>query len=250
MASTFSFNKAYELPKLRKILKTSLDNPDSEANHFWDAKFYPFDHNREAPPVFALNNKRNIMVCRISPQEDNDIEVIRVFAIKGEDHFSEHYCSCTWAFIDPSEPLILGAGEAGVVRVYDVVHGTLKTSLLGHGQGIINDLATHPKYPWIVASASQDTSIRIWDLRRWNNKQESPCIAICGHGNGHRETLLSVSWHDSGRYIISGAHDHRICVWTMPDLSLESRFWEEISPSQRKRSSDEVKVIHYPHFVT
>lgn len=82
MATSSSFNKAFELPKLRKILKTSLDNPDSEANHFWDAKFYPFDLNREAPPVFALNNKKNIVVCRISPQEDNDIEVIRVFAIK------------------------------------------------------------------------------------------------------------------------------------------------------------------------
>ena len=246
MAGPSSSIKAFELPKLKKILKTSLENPDSEGNNFWDAKFYPFDHNPEAPPVFALSNTKNLLVCRISAPQDNDIEILRVFAID----FRDEYCACTWAFIDPNEPLLLGAGESGIVRVFDVVNGGLKTSLVGHGQGVINDLATHPKYPWIVASASQDTSVRIWDLRRYKTKYESPCVVICGHGNGHREMLLSVSWHDNGRYIVTGGVDHRICVWTLPDLSPESTFWEEISPSQRLRHSDEVRIIYYPHFVT
>ena len=239
-------NKAFELLKLKKILKTSLENPDSEGNNFWDAKFYPFDHSPEAPPIFALSNTKNLLVCRISSAQDNDIEILRVFAID----FRDEYCACTWAFINADEPLLLGAGESGILRVFDVANGELKTSLVGHGQGVINDLATHPKYPWIVASASQDTSVRIWDLRRYKNKYESPCVVICGHGNGHREMLLSVSWHDNGRYIVTGGVDHRICVWTLPDLSPESTFWKEISPSQRQRHSDEVRIIYYPHFVT
>ena len=245
-----SSTKAFELPKIRKIFKTGLDNPDSEGNHFWDAKFYPFDHNHEAPPIFAISNAKNILVCRVSSDQDNDIEVLRVFTVSGDEQFRDDYCSCTWAFIKPDEPLLLGAGESGLIRVFDVVNGGLKLSLLGHGQGVINDLATHPKYPWIVASASQDTSVRIWDLRRWSDKYESPCVILCGHGNGHWETLLSVSWHDNGRYLVTGAHDHRVCIWTIPDLSPESSFWEEISPSQRKRSSDEVRIIYYPHFIT
>jgi polycomb protein EED len=49
---------------------------------------------------------------------------------------------------------------------------------------------------------------------------------------------------------MTGGHDHRICVWTLPDLANESSFWQDIAPENRKRSSHEVKVIHFPHFIT
>ena len=250
MAVDTSSTKAFELPKLKKILKTDLENPDSEANQFWDAKFYPFDNRPEAPAIFAILNNNNILVCRVSATPNTEIEMLKVLSVNEGDQFRSKFCAGTWAFVTPDRPLLLGAGDAGVIRVFDVVSGELKTSLLGHGVGVINDLATHPKYPWIVASASHDTSVRIWDLRRLDNKYESPCVVICGHGSGHRESVLTVSWHGCGRYIATGAHDHRVCVWTLPDLSPESSFWEEISASQRKRSSDEVRIIYYPHFIT
>ena len=199
-----------------------------------------------------------MLVCRIAQGQDGtEVEIIRQFEVKGptkdandDGEPPDQYCSCAWAFISQDEPLLLGAGDAGYIRVFDVVKGDLKTTLVGHGQGVINDLATHPKFPWIIASASHDQSIRIWDLRRWDSKNDSPTIIICGAGNGHRESVLSVAWHESGRYLISGAFDNRICVWTIPDLSPESPFWEEISPAQAKRRSDQVRVIHYPHFMT
>ena len=248
------FDEAFRYPKIRKVIKTDLDNPDHEHNVFWNAKFYPYDTEHGADPIFALANRSSVLICRISGSEDKDkdheVNVLRSLSVASGETFTDDYISISWAFLDQGEPLLLGAGESGLIRVFDVVKGELKTTLIGHGQSSINDLATHPIYPWIVASASEDTSVRVWDLRRYNNTHETPCVVICGHGHGHRESVLSVSWHDNGRYLITGAHDHRICIWTVPDLSPDSSFWEEISPSQRRRSSGEVRIIHYPHFTT
>ncbi|RMZ79547.1 hypothetical protein DV737_g3401, partial [Chaetothyriales sp. CBS 132003] len=244
---------AFALPTLRKVLQSSVDNTLGEAECFWDVKFYPYDTADNAPPVFAISNKNTIFVAKIVENGTGDIVILRTFTVNsGEEEkaLADPFVACGWAFVNQDEPLLLGAGDNGLVRVFNVVQDSLETTLQGHGQGTINDLAVHPLYPWIVASASQDTSIRIWDLRRSAARHESLSIIICGHGHGHVQSILTVAWHDSGRYLISGGHDNRICVWTLPDLAPESDFWNEISPGRRERSSDEIRIIHFPHLVT
>lgn len=245
-------DSTFDYPKLRKVIKTDADNADSEHNVFWDVKFYPYGTDPNSRPVFALANRTSLLVYRIDQDRhrEQDIKLLQALAVSSGETFDEDFVSLSWAHLDQAEPLLIGGGDSGLLRVFDVRKGDLKATLIGHGRGTINDLATHPIYPWIVASASQDTSIRIWDLRRWNSKHEPQCVVICGHGHGHSESVLSVSWHDNGRYLITGAHDHRICVWTVPDLSPGSAFWKEISPAERKRSSEEIRIIYYPHFTT
>jgi polycomb protein EED len=250
--------RAFAYPKLLSVLKTSIrENPDEE-DVFWNAKFYPYGTGDEEP-VFSLSNKHDMLVCRVktTPGAPPEVEIIRSFQVHnpeegGMEEPPDHdeYCSSTWAYLNPDEPLLLGAGDPGLIRVFDVVSGNLKTTLVGHGLGVINELSTHPQYPWIIASASFDKSVRIWDLRRWNSKHESATIIICGAGYGHKESVLSVSWHSSGRYLISGGFDNRVCVWTIPDLSPESSFWHEISPDVVQRHSERVRTIMSPHFVS
>jgi len=261
MATQAPSTNQFKLPRLKAIFKLAPDPKAGKSKRtFWDAKFYPYDSFQRDQPILAIVETNELMICKLSDNVDEPITVLHSSIDEGRLPKDNRYPniersrdginSCTWCYVDPSEPLVGVAGDSGQIKLINAINGTLYKTLVGHGLGTINDLATHPLYPWIIASASLDTSVRIWDLRRLKDDKEYPCIIICGHGNGHKAELLTISWHDRGRYLISGAQDHRVCIWTLPDLSPESQFWGEIARENWKRSSDDVRVIYYPHFVT
>lgn len=97
----------------------------------------------------------------------------------------------------------------------------------------INDLATSPDNPRVIASASDDTTVRIWSLDAAHAKQ--PCLCLLG-GEGHSWSLLSAAFHTTGRYLLSAGHDQVVNLWTLPDL-----------PTHHV---DAPLVVHYPHFST
>ena len=157
--------------------------------------------------------------------------------------------SCAWNFVDQREPLISLGGPSGQIKVISALTGKIVTTLIGHG-GFIQDLATHPLYPWVLASASEDHSIRIWDVRQRMENGENACVILCGHGQSHKEDILTIAWHNGGRYLLSGGLDHMICVWTLPDLAPDAEIPDKGRHTESSRSAAETKVIHYPHFVT
>lgn len=220
-------------------------------SQFWDVKFYPYLIERDDPTILAIIGSFVVYVCQLTDEESSRLRIIATYSRDEvrQDTIDSLNC-CTWCYVRQDDPLLAIAGESGHIQIIKPMSGELLFTLVGHGVGTVNDLATHPLYPWIIASASIDGSIRIWDLRRASNRALSTCIVICGHSLAHKEGLLSISWHDSGRYLVSGGFDHKICVWTIPDFDPQSSFWYEISKEGRKRSSDEVRIIYYPHFIS
>ena len=254
-ASSYLDPKHFAYPDIQQTIVSHREAGDDSNDTCWYCQFWPYGDDGD-DPIFCLANRSNMQAFRISTQS-NKIDLVGQYEtdlpeedIPRNDAIIDGYCSSTWAYLTKDRPLLLGAGDLGYIRVFDVTTGTLLTTLVGHGKGVINELSTHPKYPWIVASASLDQSIRIWDLRRWDSKLDSTTIIICGAGNGHRESVLTVDWHDSGRYLVSGAFDNRVCVWTIPDLAPESSFWTEIAPAKSQRRAEQVRIIHYPHFTS
>ena len=253
MEDTSKKENPFTLPSLVATWKLPYTPQQSNDEHqFFDVEFCPYYSDSETGPIFAIVGCRDILLCGTKVDEDGLADVYHV--LRDDEEVGPEGLpilnTISWAFIDESNPLLAVSGPSGQIEILDACSGSPLTTLVGHGAGLINDLAAHPIYPWILASASIDSSVRIWDLRRWEEKTESPCIVICGQGNGHKEGVLTIAWHSSGRYIVSGAHDNMVCVWTIPDLSDGSDFWTSISPEQRKSKSHAVHVIHYPHFVT
>ncbi|KAH8127255.1 WD40 repeat-like protein [Trichoderma asperelloides] len=233
MASIDDVN--FELPKLRTSFSLENDtrflSSDDNIAEFFDVKFCPYqplDHE----PVFAAISKKHVIICRLTkdPNETNPCQVINVIRDDDDEAAS---CCCTWTMDTVNgRPYICIGGVDAKVKIYDVVDGQLIECFVGHG-GDVNDLATSPVNPHIIASASDDTSIRIWSFEEKHRSQ--PCLCILA-GEGHSWNLLSVAFHETGRYLLSGGHDQIINLWTIPDLPNEPI----ATPLQ----------VHYPHFST
>ena len=54
----------------------------------------------------------------------------------------------------------------------------------------IDDLATSPISPSILASASEDHSLRLWNLS--SEHENEPCVAILAGEGGHKAGVLAV----------------------------------------------------------
>lgn len=98
------------------------------------------------------------------------------------------------------------AGSDGIVRIVDKMDGVL-AELRGHGN-LVNsiDVTDGPNGP-LVASASRDRTIRIWDVT--TGKCKSVLL-------GHDESVKVVAWKPGSSYqLASGSYDFSVRVWDL-----------------------------------
>ncbi len=72
----------------------------------------------------------------------------------------------------------------------------------GH-EGRVFDLAFNPVYSGLLASASDDNSVRLWQIADDDQREISKQTGVC---NGHKDSVLRVSWHSEGQILASGAY--------------------------------------------
>ncbi|OAL34107.1 hypothetical protein AYO20_06562 [Fonsecaea nubica] len=235
------------LPKIKDIYTI----PGQDRYAFYDGKFWPWPTASDDEPLFAVVGQKRILIARASPREPittiHDLHDVDVERNPGHPGLN----SCAWGYANPAQPLLIVAGGFGIIKVVDVLSGKRCKLRIQHVNASINDIAVHHCYPWIFATASQDGQVRVWDLRPCFSPLRVSPIIICGGGiDGHRAGVLSVSWHKSGRYLVTGGFDHSVCVWTLPDLGKRSPFWASIDPKRIERHTSEAMMIYYPHLIT
>ncbi|OHW96750.1 WD domain-containing protein [Colletotrichum incanum] len=148
---------------------------------FFDVKFCPYQP-LDASSVFAAVSKKHIVVCRLTATADdsNPCEIISI--IRDDDAEARNYY-CTWTRdAETGKPLLCYGGEDAKIKIYDVVENRLVNDVC--------DVVTSPIDPLIIASCSDDTTVRIWSLDPKHEKQ--PCLCILG-GEGHYWNLLTLA---------------------------------------------------------
>ncbi|KAF2222732.1 WD40-repeat-containing domain protein [Elsinoe ampelina] len=197
----------------------------------YDVKFYPYTQPDE-DPVFAVVAARDVYVYRPSADPKDPVEMLRAFRDPQPDASLN---SLVWSQdLQTGDPLIcFGGAGAGNIKIVNVVKDEFVRNLTGHG-GAINDLAISPLSPNILASASADYSIRIWNLDPTLSKQ--PCAAILASPDAHKQSVLAIAFHSRGAYLLSGGTDTMINMWAVPEVP--GRF----------AGSDKVDRIYFPLF--
>jgi histone-binding protein RBBP4 len=98
----------------------------------------------------------------------------------------------------------------------------------------INSLAFNPHSEFLVATASADRTVGIWDLRNLKTKVHT----LLGHTNA----VTSVAWHPTDVSILgSGGWDRRVLLWDL------SRVGEEQAPDDADDGPPEVLFMHGGH---
>lgn len=160
---------------------------------------------------------------------------------------SEEFWTCCWTLnLTTHEPILVLGGKRGVIRVIDIDLTTNVTiepkNLIGHGDGI-NQLKVASHYPYLIASASKDHSIRLWNI------QTNVCVAIF-HGIGaHRDSVVSIDFNFKCTKLLSGGCDHIIAIWDLTTPQMKAAI-EQSTKYKTNKIAFKTVIDLFPMFST
>lgn len=107
--------------------------------------------------------------------------------------------------ISPDQKTFATCSSKGALRIYDLKSGALTATLRGHTKGI-SALAFSPINSDVVATGSDDLTIRLWSIKK------EKCIRIM---KKHTYHITTVCFNSKGNLLISGGADETIVVWDL-----------------------------------
>lgn len=175
--------------------------------------------------LLAVAGKRSSLVLQY---DENTIEVMQHHL--DEDKQESLICA---TFFDMKNTVYLAtAGHLGIVKVINISEYCFSGFLRGHG-GSITDIKAHTKDEKVLFSASEDTTVRMWDF------EAKRCLAIFGGYIGHRDYVLSIDVSACGEKVVSSGTDCTIKVWKIPSVGedeIASVYFPEYSSSKIHKS--------------
>lgn len=115
--------------------------------------------------------------------------------------------------------LIGSVSDDLTLQVVDLRKPDTKTAILSaenaHKEAV-NALAFSPASEFIVATASADKTVGIFDIRNLNAKLHS----LVGHG----DVVTSLAWHPHEEAVLaSGSYDRRVIFWDLSKIGMEQQ---------------------------
>jgi polycomb protein EED len=164
-----------------------------------------FDRQDRDVDVEHNNYPQETVIDSVTPMDDNN----------KKDHQNEQK--------QRQPQLCCVGGKHGNIKIIDTVKQSLIASLVGHTDEIY-DLKRCPTNEWLILSASNDETIRLWNLKC------PTCICIFAGHDGHREAVLSIDWHPMGGYFVSSGMDQTIKLWSCEDDKIKAAIQSSFTP--------------------
>ncbi|KAL9296338.1 hypothetical protein ACSQ67_022234 [Phaseolus vulgaris] len=85
--------------------------------------------------------------------------------------------------------------------------------------GEVNRARSMPQNPSIVAAKTCNSEVYVFDFNKQHGSEFAPDLRL----RGHDKEGYGLSWSPfKSGYLLSGSHDHKICLWDVPAASQES----------------------------
>ncbi|KAG1662726.1 WD repeat and SOCS box-containing protein 1 [Nymphon striatum] len=116
-----------------------------------------------------------------------------------------------WNLHKFSKDLILAAGlQNGEIRIWEVYTGRLLLKLMDH-TGVVRELKFAPYGSLQLASASQDSSIKLWNLKDDGNMYKTL---------KHKNFVYSCAWSPDAQKLVSVGKSRTAFVWNMTTYNI------------------------------
>jgi len=160
---------------------------------------------RDVDSFASCSTDRMIYVCKLG--QNNYLKCFR--------GHNDEVNAIKW---DPSGTLLASCSDDYTAKVWSMKQDTCLHDLREHKKEIYTIKwsptgpgSSNPSAPLVLASASFDSTIRLWD----------PETGTCNHVlDKHTDPVYSVAFSSNGQYLASGSFDKCLHIWSVKDGSL------------------------------
>lgn len=200
-------------------------------NKIYGVQFY--DDN-----IFATAGGNTLTIYECSPKE---IKPLKTYT---DPKTNEIFYTCCWSK-NPltSQPVLAFAGFHGLLKIIYPMCKLSTQVLYGHGRPI-SHLTVHPRDPSIFLSASEDHTLRLWNI------ESSICIAVFGGEDGHKDQVVYADFDVMGSRMVSCGVDNTIKIWRLDTTPIKEFIQISFSVPNCRNSPFETFQCNFPEFTT
>ncbi|KAL2822710.1 WD40-repeat-containing domain protein [Aspergillus cavernicola] len=202
---------------------TKFSHESAHTHAITSISIYPFDPTPST--ILTTSHDGTLKLSALQPAMISPVHTFRLDCTPYTHSLSSH----------PSSPLLVAVGTSEKpVRLLDLRSGLSTHGLPGHSSAVLS-VSWAPHQPHILASASTDNRVILFDIRRAGHNSAiatldmddavglvPPCsaptsyrsrAAFSPHARAHNGAVTGVRWTADGAYLVTAGQDARIRVW-------------------------------------